>query len=239
MRPFLIGLLIVCVGWLGCGSPSTETSASPSEEKTPAEPASPQPTSPSDKQTILFFGNSLTAGYGVEPEQGFPALIQEKIDSLGLPYQVINAGISGETTTGGKNRLAWALRQKVAVFVLELGANDGLRGIPTASTRQNLQDMLDQVRETYPDCEILFTGMMVPPNMGEAYTQEFQAMFPSLAKENTERVTFLPFLLEGVAGEPQLNQADGIHPTPEGHQIVADHVWEALAPLLKRQAEGA
>jgi len=176
--------------------------------------------------TILFFGNSLTAGYGVEPSEAFPALIQEKIDSLGLSYQVVNAGVSGETTSGGNSRIDWVLRQPVDVFVLELGGNDGLRGIPLTETRQNLQAIMDKVKAKYPAAKIILAGMQIPPNMGKTYANEFRDLYTELAKKND--VTLIPFLLEGVGGIRRLNQPDGIHPTPEGHRIVAGNVWEVL-----------
>jgi acyl-CoA thioesterase I len=177
-------------------------------------------------KTILFFGNSLTAGYGVEPSQAFPALIQNKIDSLGLPYRVVNAGVSGETSSGGNSRIDWILKQPVDVFVLELGANDGLRGVPVAETKRNLQSIIDKVKAKYPDVELVLAGMQVPPNMGPQYTSEFQDIFPELAKKND--MELIPFLLEGVGGEAKLNLEDGIHPTAEGHKIVAENVWEVL-----------
>ena len=183
------------------------------------------------KKTIVFFGNSLTAGYGLSPEQAFPALIQKKIDSLGLPYQVTNAGVSGETSSGGKTRIDWILQQPVDIFILELGANDGLRGIfPLSTTKQNLQDIIDQVKAKNPTVKLLLAGMQVPPNMGQKYTAEFRDMFPELAEKNS--MTLIPFLLEGVGGETNLNQADGIHPTAEGHRIVAENVWKELEKLL-------
>ncbi len=183
-----------------------------------------------DKRTILFFGNSLTAGYGVEPTEAFPALIQEKIDSLALPYKVVNAGLSGETSAGGKSRIGWVLRQPADIFVLELGANDGLRGIDLQDTRKNLQSILDTVKAHNPQVKILITGMMIPPNMGSKYTSTFQRIFPELADAN--QALLIPFLLEGVAGEVKLNQADGIHPTSQGHVILAANVWKVLHPLL-------
>ena len=186
----------------------------------------------SDKgaKTILFFGNSLTAGYGLETEESFPALIQAKLDSLKLDYEVINAGLSGETTSGGKNRLEWVLNQKVDVFVLELGANDGLRGVPLSETRTNLQTIIDMVRLKNEDTEIILAGMMIPPNMGEDYTTEFRTIFPDLAAQN--EIQLIPFLLEGVAGNPLLNLEDGIHPTAEGQKIVANNVWVILKNIL-------
>ncbi|HET6765989.1 MAG TPA: arylesterase [Chitinophagaceae bacterium] len=182
------------------------------------------------KKTVVFFGNSLTAGYGLSPSQAFPALIQEKIDSLGLPYQVINAGVSGETSSGGKTRIDWILREPLDIFVLELGANDGLRGTPLSETRKNLQDIIDKVRAKYPDIKLVFAGMEIPPNMGQAYTTEFRNIYTDLAAKNN--MTLIPFLLQGVGGEPDLNLEDGIHPNEEGHRIVAENVWKQLQKLL-------
>ena len=181
-------------------------------------------------KTIVFFGNSLTAGYGLDPSQAFPALIQDKINSLNLGYKVVNAGVSGETSSGGNSRVEWILEQPVDVFVLELGANDGLRGIPLQETRTNLQSIIDKVKAKYPQAKVLIAGMQMPPNMGLQYTTEFKAIFPELAKKNNS--TLIPFILEGVGGEVNLNQQDGIHPTPEGHQIVAENVWRELQPVL-------
>ena len=182
------------------------------------------------KKTIVFFGNSLTAGYGLSPSEAFPAIIQKRIDSLGLPYQVINAGVSGETSSGGKTRIDWILREPVDIFVLELGANDGLRGTLLSETKKNLQDIIDKVRAKYPGTKLVFAGMEIPPNMGQAYTTEFRNIYTELAKKNS--MTLIPFLLEGVGGEPELNQVDGIHPTAEGHVIVAENVWKQLEKLL-------
>lgn len=182
------------------------------------------------RKTILFFGNSLTAGLGVEPSEAFPALIQEKIDSLELPYKIVNGGLSGETTAGGKGRIDWLLRQKVDVFVLELGANDGLRGIPVKETAKNLQNIIDQVKAKYPDVKLVMAGMEVPPNMGDAYVTEFRAVFRNIAEKN--KMAFVPFLLDGVGGVAKLNQADGIHPTVKGHKILADNVWKVLKDVL-------
>ena len=182
------------------------------------------------KKTIVFFGNSLTAGYGLSPSEAFPALIQKRIDSLNLPYQVINAGVSGETSSGGKTRIDWILREPVDIFILELGANDGLRGTLLSETKKNLQDIIDKVKAKYPDTKLVFAGMEIPPNMGQAYTTEFRNIYTELAQKNS--MTLIPFLLEGVGGEPELNQADGIHPTAEGHLIVAENVWKQLEKLL-------
>lgn len=181
-------------------------------------------------KTILFFGDSITAGYGIDTEDAFPALIQEKIDSLGLNYNAVNAGLSGETSAGGLRRVDWVLQQGVDIFVLELGGNDGLRGVPPSSTKESLQGIINKVNSSFPDAKIILTGMQAPPNMGQNYTSEFQSLFDELAEEN--EVIYLPFILEGVAGDPDLNLPDGIHPTEEGHKILAQNVWDVLRPLL-------
>ncbi|WP_461112871.1 arylesterase [Spirosoma jeollabukense] len=224
------GLLLLLTVW-GCGSSGTKnesTSASDSANTTSAETKTAVP---STKQIVLFYGNSLTAGYGVEPAQAFPALIGKKIDSVGLNYSVVNAGLSGETTAGGKSRIGWVMRKPVSVFVLELGGNDGLRGLPLAATRQNLQAIIDTVRQKSPQVTIVLAGMQIPPNMGTSYAREFRGLFKELADKN--KLVLIPFLLEGVGGIPKLNQPDGIHPTPAGHKIVANTVWKVLQPLLK------
>jgi len=181
-------------------------------------------------KTILFFGNSLTAGMGLDPDLAFPALIQQKIDSLSLDYLVINSGLSGETTASGKNRLNWVLNQEIDVFILELGANDGLRGISLEETKKNLQMIIDKVKEHNPQVIIVLAGMQIPPNLGIEYTNEFQNIFPDLATKN--QISLIPFLLQDVAGNADLNQQDGIHPTKEGHKILAKNVWEVLKNSL-------
>ena len=183
-------------------------------------------------KTILFFGDSLTAGMGLDPENAFPALIQSTLDSLGMDYTVINSGLSGETTASGKNRLNWVLNQDADIFILELGANDGLRGIPLSETRKNLQSIIDAVKEKNPETKIIMAGMQIPPNMGPEYTTEFKTIFPELAEEND--LPLIPFLLEGVAGNPELNQADGIHPTIEGHKIVSKNTWAVLKEVVTK-----
>lgn len=185
------------------------------------------------RKHILFFGDSLTAGYGLEdPAQAFPGRIQQLIDSLGLPWEVVASGLSGETSAGGAGRIEWvAGRQSVDILVLELGANDGLRGISPAETRKNLQSIIDQMRKLHPEAALVMVGMQAPPNMGKAFTDSFRAVFPDLATKN--RMKLVPFLLEGVAGDPVLNQADGIHPTAEGHRILAGTVWRVIEPMLK------
>ena len=187
-------------------------------------------------KTILFLGNSLTAGYGLETTQAYPALIQEKIDSLKLPFSVINAGLSGETSAGGLRRLNWLLRSPVDVFVLALGANDGLRGFPPTVTTENLQNIIKNVREKNPDCAVVIAGMEALPNMGESYVREFREIFPKVAKANN--AALIPFLLADVAGRPALNLADGVHPNIAGQKIVAENVWEVLKPVLEKRAGG-
>ena len=222
MRSF--GTLLLLLLFNCCNN--TQDTASP--QHTPAES---KPVAATKVKTILFFGNSLTAGYGVEPSEAFPALIQNIIDSLQLGYKVINAGVSGETSSGGNSRVSWILRQPVDVFVLELGGNDGLRGIPLTETRKNLQAIIDKVRAKYPAAKLVLAGMQIPPNMGRQYTADFRQIFPDLAAKNN--IALIPFLLQGVGGEVKLNQQDGIHPTAEGHKIVAENVWKVLKDVCK------
>lgn len=183
-------------------------------------------------RTIVFFGDSITAGFGLEEpaEQAFPALIQKRLSAAGRTWRVVNAGLSGETTSGGLRRVEWVLRQPVDVFVLELGGNDGLRGIEPAVSRQNLQGIIARVRAKYPAVKILITGMQMPPTLGPDYTRDFAGIYPELAEKN--HVALLPFLLDGVGGSSELNQGDGIHPNAEGHRKVAETVWMHLLPLL-------
>ncbi len=183
-----------------------------------------------ENSRILFFGDSITAGYGLEIEQAFPALIQQKIDSEDLKYRVINAGQSGETSAGGVRRVDWILQQKPDIFFLELGGNDGLRGVDPNNTKENLQMIIDKVNARYPETTIVLAGMQAPPNLGETYAKHFSSIFYELADEND--VVFMPFVLEDVAGDPDLNQPDGIHPTAKGHEIIAENVWDILKPIL-------
>src|SRR5690554_4736603 len=174
----------------------------------------------SSSKTILFFGDSITAGYGLDDtNDAFPGIIQTKIDSLGLGYTVINSGVSGETTAGGRSRIDWILNQSIDIFVLELGANDGLRGVPITETKANLQTIIDAVKTKDENIKIILAGMEMPPNMGQDYTTEFRTIFSDLASKN--ELVFIPFILENVGGVKELNQRDGIHPTAEGHRIVA------------------
>lgn len=185
---------------------------------------------PRAQRTVVFLGDSLTAGLGLAADQAFPALIQKRLEAEGRPWRVVNAGVSGDTTAGGAARLDWIYRQKIDVLVVELGANDGLRGIPVASTERNLRTILDRARRERS--RVLLVGMQLPENYGPAYRRQFQAIYPRLAK--AYHVAFLPFLLEGVAMDPGLNQADGIHPNAKGARKVSETVWKALAPLLER-----
>jgi len=183
------------------------------------------------RKTILFVGTSLTAGYGIDPQQAYPALIQRRIDSLGLNYDAVNAGVSGETSAGALHRMDWLLRQPVDVFVLETGANDGLRGLPVDSLRSNIQHILDDVKRAHPRAKILLVGMEALPNMGSQYAARFRRVYEELARSN--QVELLPFLLRGVAGVDSLNQPDMVHPNPRGAAVVAETVWAALRPLLE------
>lgn len=187
-----------------------------------------------DKKAILFFGDSLTEGYGLDEDEAYPALIQDKLDSLGYEaYEVVNAGLSGETSAGGKARVGWAIEQGVDIFVLELGANDGMRGIAPAATYDNLSAIIDSVQARHPEAKIMLAGMLALPNMGHRFEQQFNDVFPRLARAKSVDA-FLPFLLEDVAAEPTLNLEDGIHPNKAGQRIVARNVWAVLEPLLER-----
>lgn len=184
------------------------------------------------KKIVLFFGDSLTAGYGLEDaSQAFPGVVQAKIDSAKLPYTVVNGGLSGETSAGGLSRIDWLLKQQpLDIFVLELGANDGLRGLPVEDTEKNLQAIIDRVKAKYPKAKLVMTGIQVPPNMGANYANDFKNIFPALATKNG--MTLVPFLLQDVAGIRTLNQGDGIHPTAEGAKIVGANVWAELKAIL-------
>ena len=205
---------------LACDRPRAET---PAEEAPPA-PGSQPP-------SVLFLGTSLTAGLGIDPEQAYPALIQQKIDSAGLSYRVVNAGVSGETSAGALRRVDWLFQQPLSVLVVETGANDGLRGLPPDSLRSNIQAILDRARRLQPAPKLVLVGMRVPPNYGRAYSQQFHAIYPELARAND--AALVPFLLEGVGGIPGLNQPDGIHPTAEGQRKMAETVWRVLEPVLR------
>lgn len=185
-------------------------------------------------EAVVFLGTSLTAGLGVDPARAYPALIQNKLDSAGLDLKVTNAGVSGETSAGGLRRIDWVLREPTAVLVIELGANDALRGQDIEQMKENIQAIIDRARDRYPGVRIALAEMMAPPNLGPEYTSEFNRAFRDLAYSN--QVRLMPFLLDGVAGNPELNQADGIHPTAAGHRVMADNVWRALEPLFEEVA---
>jgi acyl-CoA thioesterase-1 len=214
-------LLFVLAAWL--------TSCSASTEKKQAEEGNQVVDSTANK-TILFFGNSLTAGYGIDPEESFAGRIQTRLDSLKKEFRVINGGLSGETTAGGLSRLDWFLEEEPYLFVLELGGNDGLRGIALTETKKNLLAIVDKVQAKYPNTKIILAGMQIPPNMGQEYTEEFKAIYPAVAKE--KNIELIPFLLEGVAGNPDLNLPDGIHPTAEGHRLVMETLWPYISKAL-------
>jgi len=223
----LVALALVSMAaTVACRGARPEPTASPS----PSASASPTPTGADDRPVILFAGTSLTAGLGLDPSEAYPALVQEKLDAAGLRYRVVNAGVSGETSAGARRRVEWLLRQPVAVLVLETGANDGLRGQDPEATRANIQAILDAARRHAPPPRLVLVAMEALPNYGEAYRRRFRAIYPELANANDARL--LPFLLEGVAGDPALNQPDGIHPTAQGHARIAENVWKALRPIL-------
>lgn len=213
---------------LSCGSDAAKKGKT--TKKAPVETES-NPKESTTTKTILIFGDSLTAGYGLDDvNDAYPAVIQTIIDSLLLDYTVINSGLSGETTASGKNRINWVLNQKIDVFILELGSNDGLRGIPLKETRNNLQAIIDAVLEKNAETKIILAGMQLPPNMGEDYITDFKTIFPELAAKN--ELYLIPFLLKDVGGIPELNQSDGIHPTVEGQKILAKNVWTVLEPII-------
>ena len=189
------------------------------------------PNARAEKKVVVFLGDSLTAGLGVQPQQAFPALVEQKMRESGLDAEVVNAGVSGDTTAGGLRRIDWLLQRKIDVLVLELGGNDGLRGQPAANIKANLQAMIDKAKAKEPNVKVVVAGMQMPPNIGSAYEAEFRQVFFDVAKENG--ATMIPFLLEGVGGIRELNQPDLIHPNPAGHRIVADVVWKTIEPLLR------
>ncbi|MCG6921975.1 MAG: arylesterase [Acidobacteria bacterium] len=231
---WFLGLgLIVGLAGLGCrdASPPADTSATPAPTPTTEAGGEALTSEGSDNRpVILFVGTSLTAGHGLEITESFPAVFQRKLDAAGLGYRVVNAGVSGETSAGALRRIAWLLRQPVAVLVLETGANDGLRGQDPETTRANIQAIFDRARQQEPPPKLALVAMEALPNYGVDYTEEFRAIYPKLAEAND--ALLIPFLLDGVAGDPELNLADGIHPNAEGQKRVAENVWRSLEPLL-------
>ena len=196
-----------------------------------AEEAAPLAHTPDKRPVVLFLGDSLTAGLRLDPDVAYPAQIQRKLDAAGYPYRAVNAGVSGDTTADGLNRLDWLLRQPVAVVVLALGANDALRGLPIDHVRGNLDTLITRIREHNPDIRILVAGMRISPNYGEDYTRAFERIYVDLTDKHD--VALMPFMLADVAGQPDLNLADGIHPNAAGHEIMASNVWTYLRPLLR------
>jgi len=203
------------------------------EQQVKDEPATNPPDKSSERPAVLFLGTSLTAGYGIDPAKAYPALIQQKIDAAGLPYRVINAGVSGETSAGAVRRVDWLMQQPVSVVVVETGANDGLRGLPIDSLRSNVDAILRRAHQLQPRARLVLLGMKIPPNYGRAYSQQFESIYSQLAR--THAATLVPFLLEGVGGVSALNQADGVHPTAEGQRRMAVTVWRVLEPVLKER----
>jgi acyl-CoA thioesterase-1 len=221
--PFLI---------FGCGD--AESNRPPSGSAA-AGKADAQSSSDADRRIVMFLGTSLTDGYGLEREDAYPALVQEKIDSAGLPWEVVNAGLSGEKSAGALQRVrSWLIKQPFDVLVIETGANDMLTGADLDTMRANIQGIIDTVRAARPTARVVLAGMLAAPNLGESYVRQFNATYPALAREN--QLTFIPFILEGVAAQPELNLADGIHPNERGHQRVAATVWQTLEPVLREPA---
>jgi|SoiMethySBSTD1v2_1073268.scaffolds.fasta_scaffold91481_2 acyl-CoA thioesterase-1 len=196
-----------------------------------AEAATPTPTSTPSK-AVVFLGDSLTAGFGVKPNEAFPALIADKVRAAGLPFEVKNAGVSGDTSAGALRRIDWLLQRPIDTLVVELGGNDGLRGLPVESLKGNLQKLIDKAKAKNPTLKVVIAGMQIPPNLGPEYAADFARVFAELARENN--AVLIPFLLQGVGGERELNQSDMIHPTAAGHRIIADLVWRTLEPILRK-----
>ena len=225
--------LASCGGGQGAAGAADERvpmKAASAAEGSADSPAAAVPSTTASRGTVLFLGTSLTAGLGLEPDSAFPQQIQRKIDAAGLPYQAVNAGVSGETSAGLLRRLDWVLRRPASVIVVETGANDALRGQPVEGTKATIGRILERIRREQPSAKLVLMQMEAPPNLGPVYTSAFRSMFPTLASEHG--ATLVPFLLDRVAGEPRLNQPDGIHPNYEGERIVTENVWRALGPVL-------
>ena len=228
----LLSALAMACGGSSAARDTTSTTKPASPPESPAAAPDSALAALDDRRTVLFLGTSLTSGLGLEPDSAYPQQIQRKIDASGLPYQVVNAGVSGETSAGLLRRLDWVLRRPADVIVVETGANDGLRGLPVDATRRTISEVLARIRRARPDATVLLAQMEAPPNLGQQYTSTFRAMFPDLAREHG--ATLIPFILEGVAGVERLNQNDGIHPNNEGERLVTETVWRVLQPELKR-----
>ncbi len=218
-------LLLLFLGWSGC-----QNSPAPADVARGAKVSSPLPSSPSQERIIVAFGDSLTAGLGVSAEETYPAVLARKIKNAGYPYRVINAGVSGETTAGGLRRVRSILENRPEIVILELGANDGLRGLSIDQTEKNLAAMIELLQKE--NVQVILTGMKLPPNYGKEYTEAFENLFPKLA--GRYHLPLILFFLEGVAARSTLNQPDGIHPTAEGYQVIVDHLWPKIEALLKK-----
>jgi len=224
-------LLLFFISGSGCRQNSYDTTNGPSPQAAGSKEAGPaaSPSSPpGSERVIVAFGDSLTAGLGVTEEEAYPAVLERKIRAAGFSYRVINGGVSGETTAGGLRRVPWILQSRPEIVILELGANDGLRGLNIAETERNLTEIIEELQKK--DVRVVLAGMRMPPNYGKEYTEAFEKIFPELA--GRYRLTLIPFFLEGVAARPDLNQADGIHPTALGYQKIVDKIWPRLEPLL-------
>lgn len=219
--------LLFVAALLGCNRVSDDSPARPALAGSSTQAAA----STRARPAVVFLGTSLTAGFGLDPDQAYPALIQQKIDAAGLDYKVVNAGVNGETSAGARARIDWLLRQPVAVLVIETGANDGLRGLPANALRDNIQAVIDRARRRSPAPRIVLVGMVALPNLGRVYAQQFRAVYPELARKND--VPLVPFLLDGVAGVDSLNQPDGVHPTALGQRRMAETVWRVLEGVLR------
>jgi len=230
LTPFLLAFAVIA--FAGCSRDGGDTERS-GVERQPAEAVPPHAESESDDPVVLFFGNSITAGYGLDASQAFPALVQAKIDEAGINARVVNAGNSGETSAGGLRRINWFMDQPIDVFVLELGGNDGLRGHPVEEIRSNLQAIIDTVEARHPDAEIAVAGMQIPPNLGASYAEAFRGLFATLADAND--AVLIPFLLQDVAGRPDLNLPDGIHPNARGHALIAETVWKTIGEMINEE----
>ena len=228
----LLPILLVCTA---CGQPDAARTNEPDEKPSaPAAPAASTNPANGNAPRIVFLGDSLTAGYGLDKDESVPSLIQKRLQDAGYPYEVVNAGVSGDTSAGGLSRLDWSLAGDVKVLVVELGANDGLRGLPVNELKRNLTEIITRAQAR--NIKVILTGMEAPPNFGPAYTSEFREVYRTLSREHD--VAFVPFYLEGVAGIPSLNIADGIHPNAEGSRIVEKTIWSALEPLLVKRTAG-
>jgi acyl-CoA thioesterase-1 len=227
--PSCVALLWVL---MGCANESGRAPDSSAAQANSAAPAALRAQRFADGAIIVFAGTSLTAGLGLDPDSAYPQLIQRKLDSAGLKFEVVNAGVSGETSSGLLRRLPWLLREPFEVFVIETGANDGLRGIPVPTMEANIQRIIEGIRSARRHAQIVLMQMEAPPNLGSSYTRQFHEVFPAIAKRNDVRL--IPFLLDSVAGISDLNQGDGMHPNNEGERIVARNVWRALEPILRQ-----